>query len=90
MTVLGISTGLSMALFMERSVNKFGPRTVYIMCFRAMLFVFPAYILLNALAVRAGGHADVFVWIVLAVQLICASANFACFGKSLFSDYDFP
>lgn len=82
---MGLANGLIISLFLARVVDKYGARTVYATAYKGMLFVFPAYPLLNWLAVRAGGHANWSVWTLLVLQLFCASAPYACYGQSIFS-----
>lgn len=86
---MGLANGLIISLFLARVVDKYGARTVYATAYKGMLFVFPAYPLLNWLAVRAGGHANWSVWTLLVLQLFCASAPYACYGTiyMLFIDH---
>lgn len=78
---MGLSNGVIISLFLGRVVEKYGARKVYTTAYKGMLFVFPAYPLLNWLAVRAGGRADWTVWLLLVLQLFCASAPYACYGQ---------
>lgn len=82
---MGLMNGLIISIFLERMVHKYGARKVYVTAYKGMLFVFPAYPLLNWLAVKAGGQANWSVWLLLVLQLFCASAPYACYGQSFFS-----
>jgi hypothetical protein len=82
LSVFGILNGPCQLLFFARIHNRFGTKNVF---FAGMLSTLPLFVLfpiMNALAIRAGGVLDIWVWLAIGLQTVLSLGSSFCYGSS--------
>jgi MFS family permease len=82
LSAFGILNGVSQILFFARIHNHFGTKNVF---FAGMLSAVPLFVLfpvMNALAIRAGGVLDIWVWLAIGLQIVLSLGASFCYGLS--------
>ncbi len=75
----GVVNALTQVLFLGKTIRRYGPRRVHIVCFSSLLATLLYFPISNYFARRANG-ADWKVWAIVALSLVTQSLRLGAYG----------